>query len=146
MELLTKQANRRQMFYCDDSDIEFRVRPIIGASVIQKDNTGEPVAAWSDFFQTLYPFDGYMGIPGGAIQLAYGRHFHLEIHDILSEEIRPPDDDAMDSPYIAHVAESRAIQLAKAAKPRTVYEKLTMILGGGLILEFLLWGLQIATR
>lgn len=146
MELLkSRRVKRLQLYHHDNGDLEFIKRDIIGQASVEKDNTSEPVRSWLDFYQTLYPFDGYKGISADAVQLAYGRHFHLEIHDILSDEQRPPDDDAMDSPFITSIAEARAIQITKTAKPRTVWEKLTWILGAALFAEILLWGITYAT-
>ena len=141
----TKQVERMQFFHHDNGDIEFIKRKVVGESATEFDNTGEPKNSWWDPYATLYPFDGYKGIPAGAIQMAYGRHFHLEIHDILSDEQRPPDGDAMNNPWITSIAEARCVEITRSAKPRTIYEKLTLILGSALIIELLIWGIGYAT-
>lgn len=142
-----KQKERRmQFFHHDNGDLEFIRREIVGESTTEFDNTAFPLRSWWDPYSTLYPFDGFKSIPSDAIQLAYARHFHLEIHDILSEEQRPPDGDSMNSPFITAIAEARAVEITKSAKPRTVYEKLTWILGAALLIELLIWGLSYATR
>jgi len=138
------KIKRTQLFHYDNGDREFIKRDIVGESATQFDHTGEPVGSWWDPYATLYPFDGYKGIPAGAVQMAYGRHFHLEMHDILSDEQRPPDENAMDTPWITAIAEARCVEITKAAKPRTIYEKLTLILGLALILEVLIWGIGYA--
>ena len=142
----SKIPKRMQLYHHDNGDLEFIRREIIGESTTEFDNTRMPIRSWWDPFATLYPFDGYKGIPADTIQLAYGRHFHLEIHDILPDDLRPPADDSMDSPFISAIAEARCVELTKSAKPRTIYEKLTLILGAGFIIELLIWGLSYATR
>lgn len=145
MSLLgTKIAKRMQLYHHDNGDLEFIRRNIIGQSASEIDNTGDPKRSWIDYYQTLYPFNGYKRIPADAVQLAYGRHFHLEIHDILSEEQRPPEGDAMDIPFITSIAEARAAEITRAAKPHTMWEKLTWILGLALLIELLIWGIGYA--
>lgn len=139
-------AKRMQLFHHDNGDLEFIRRKIVGESATEFDNTGDPKRSWIDYYQTLYPFNGYKGIPADAVQLAYSRHFHLEIHDILADEQRPPDGNSMNTPFITAIAEARAIEITKAAKPRTIYEKLTWILGSALLIEMLIWGISYATR
>ena len=141
-----KVAKRMQLYHHDNGDLEFVQRRIIGESATEVDNTGDPKNSWWDPYATLYPFDGYKSIPAAAIQIAYGRHFHLELHDILTEEQRPPDGDAMNTPFITAIAEARAVEITKSAKPRTIYERLTWILGIALLIEMLIWGLGYATR
>lgn len=139
-------ARRMQLFNHDNGDLEFIRRPIVGQSATELDETSDPKRSWVDYYQTLYPFDGYKGVPADAIQLAYSRHFHLEIHDILDENLRPPAGDKMDSPFLSSIAESRAVEVAKNTKPKTIYEKMTMLLGAALLIELLIWGIAYATR
>lgn len=139
------KARRMQLYHHDNGDLEFIRRDIVGISATEFDETKTPKRSWIDYYKCLYPFDGYKNIPADVIQLAYSRHFHLEIHDILSDDERPPDDDAMDTPFISGIAEARCIELSKAAKPRSIYEKMTVILGIALVLEVLLWGIGYAT-
>lgn len=147
MGLFGKTPEQRlQLFHHDNGDLEFIKRTIIGESATEIDNTGSPKRSWIDYYQTLYPFDGYKGVPADAVQLAYSRHFHLEIHNILKPEQRPPDNNALDSPFISAIAESRAIEITKSAKPRTIYETLTLILGASLALEIIVWGIAYAVR
>ena len=143
--LNTTIPKRMQLYHHDNGDIEFIKRRIIGESASEIDNTGVACRSWWDPYATLYPFDGYKNIPMGSLQLAYGRHFHLEMHNILPEEQRPPDGDAMDTPFITAIAEARALEVTKSAKPRTMYEKLTWILGAALIVELIIWGIGYAT-
>ena len=147
MNILGRKANQRlQLFHHDNGDLEFIYRKIIGESSAELDNKGEAINNWWDPYSTLYPFDGYKGIAADAVQLAYARHFHLEIHDILPNVQRPPEDDAMDNPWISAIAEARCVEITRTAKPRTIYETLTMILGAGFIIELLIWGIGYATR
>lgn len=139
-------AQRLQLFHHDNGDLEFIRRKIIGESATELDNTGNPKRSWIDYFQTLYPFDGYKGVPADGVQIAYGRHFHLELHNILKKEQRPPDDNSLDSPFISAIAESRAIEITKSAKPRTIYEKLTLILAGALTLQLIVWGIAYVVK
>lgn len=137
-----KTAQRMQLYHYDNGDLEFIRREIVGESATEFDNHRVPIRSWWDPFATLYPFDGYKGIPADAIQLAYGRHFHLEIHDILPDNARPPEDNSMDTPFITAIAEARCVEITKSAKPRTIYETLTLILGAGFIIELLIWGIS----
>jgi hypothetical protein len=132
-----------QFYHHDNGDLEFRRRDIVGQSVTEFNDRNEPVKAWIDFFQTLYPFNGYKGIPGDAVQLAYGRHYHLELHPILDKESAPPDDGKLDSTFVSNVAKLRGFLLAKAKKPKSIWDKLTVILGACVILEMVLWGVMI---
>jgi len=136
---------RLQLFHYDNGDREFVWRKIIGESATEMSG-GIPCASWWDPYGTLYPFDGFRGISSGAVQLAYRRHFHLEIHDILPKEKRPPESDSMNTPWITAIAESRCIEITKSAKPKTIYEKLTTIFGIALVLEMIIWGIGYATR
>jgi len=138
-------AKRMQLYHHDNGDLEFVKRSIVGESATELDDTKAPKRSWIDYYQTLYPFDGYRGIPADIIQIAYSRHFHLEIHNILPNNQRPPDDDSMNNPFITAIAEARAIELSRAAKPKTVYEKMTWMLGVALVLEILIWGIGYAT-
>ena len=139
---------RMQLYHHDNGDLEFVKRNIIGESATELDNTGDPKRSWIDYYQSLYPFDGYMNIPADIVQLAYSRHFHLEIHDILDDKKRPPDTDvdSMNTPFITQIAEARAMEITKAAKPRSAWEKMTWILGAALFVELLIWGISIASR
>ena len=139
------KIKRIQLFHHDNTDLEFITRDIVGESATEFDNTKEPVDSWWDPYATLYPCDGYKNIPAGAVQIAYGRHFHLEIHDILSEEQRPPNENSMDTPWITAIAEARCVEITKAAKSKTIYETITKILGGALIIEMLIWGIGYVT-
>lgn len=140
------KPKRMQLFHFDNGDLDFIEREIIGESATEKDNTGEPLNSWWDPYATLYPFDGYKKIPTAAIQLAYSRHYHLEIHDILNDEQRPPvGDDSMNSPFITAIAEARAAELTRAAKPRTIWDKITWMLGIALLIEMLIWGIGYAS-
>jgi len=147
MNLFGRNVNKRMhLYHHDNGDLEFIRRELVGESATEFDNTHVPKRSWWDPFATLYPFDGYGGIPADAVQLAYGRHFHLEIHDILPDDKRPPEDNSMDTPWITAIAEARCVEITKSAKPRTIYETLTLILGAGFIIELLIWGLSYATR
>lgn len=143
---MVKQAQRLQLYHHDNGDLEFIKRRIVGESVAQYDETDNPTAAWIDFYETLYPFNGYGGVGADAVQLAYGRHFHLEVHDILDDEKRPPDSDVVDNDYISGIADARGMELVKNIKPKTVYEKMTILLGSALILEILIWGVALAIK
>lgn len=137
----TKKDRRTQLYHHDNGDLEFVKRDIVGNSLTELNDNEEPLRSWIDYYQTLYPFDGYKGIPADNVQLAYGRHFHLEIHDILPDDIRPPEDMKMDSPFMSSIAEARAIEISKSKRPKSIYEKMTYILGAALILELLVWGI-----
>ena len=139
-------AKRMQLYHHDNGDIEFIPRHIIGESATELNKDGTPNRSWIDYFQTLYQFDGYKNIPAEAIQLAYSRHFHLEIHNILPEDKRPPDGDSMNNAFITAIAETRAVEINKAKKPHTIYEKMTYLLGSVVIMEMLIWGISYATR
>jgi len=141
-----KKALRMQLYHHDNGDLEFRKREIVGQSVTEFNDRSEPVRAWIDLFQTLYPFNGYKGISGDAVQLAYGRHYHLELHNIMTKEDRPPDDGSLKSPFITKIAQLRGFLLSKAKKPKSIWDRLTMILGASLLLEMVLWGLMIYVR
>lgn len=140
------KIKRIQLFHHDNTECEFKKRDIVGESATEFDSTGEPVDSWWDPYAVLYPFDGYRGIPAGVVQMAYGRHFHLEIHDILKEEQRPPAENSMDTPWIAAIAEARCVEITKAAKPHSIYATLTLILGAGFIIELLIWGFGYAFK
>lgn len=139
----TPVANRMQLFHYDNGDREFIRRRILGQAATEFDNSGDPKRSWVDYYQTLYRFNGIPGISADAVQLAYERHFHLELHDILPDGLRPPHDDSMCSPYIAAIANARVIEITKSAKPRTIYQTLTYILGAALFVELIIWGLAI---
>ena len=139
-----RKTKRMQLYHYDNGDLEFIKRDIIGESATELDNTKEPVNSWWDPYATLYPFDGYKKIPSDTIQLAYGRHFHLEIHDILIDEQRPPESDSLDNPFITAIAEARCVEITRAAKPKTIYMMLTKILGLALIIEMIIWGIGYA--
>lgn len=133
------------MYHHDNGDIEFIRRDIIGQAAVELDDKGEPKRSWWDSLQCLYPFNGYKNIPGGSVQLAYGRHFHLEIHNILPEDVKPPEENSLVNPFMTQIAEERCQQIAKSAKPKSAWEKLTLILGAALILELIIWGIRYAT-
>lgn len=134
-----------QLYHHDNGDLEFRRLKIIGQAACDIDDKGDPKASWIDFLQTLYPFDGYKNIPADAVQPAYGRHYHLELHNILPEDLRPSDNGTLDCDYISAVADTRASEINKAPKPRTIWEKVTLGLMGAVFLELIIWGIQIAT-
>lgn len=143
MGILTAPSPKRlQLYHHDNGDLEFIHRHIIGSSATELDNNKMPLRSWWDPYATLYPFDGYMKIPADAIQLAFGRHYHLEIHDILPDDIRPPADNSMDTPFISSISESRAMEITRTAKPKSIYEHITLILGAGFIIQLLIWGLS----
>lgn len=145
--IIKVKAQRMQLYHHENGDLEFIKRPVVGESVTEFDNTGDPKRSWIDYYETLYPFNGYEGVPADAVQLAYGRHFHLEIHNILNAEKRPPDTDSMvNNKFISAVAESRAMEIAKTAKPKVIYETLTLILGSGFIIELLIWGVAFGLK
>jgi len=133
-----------QLFHHDNGDLEFVRRDIIGQSATELDETGDPKRSWLDVFQTLYPFNGYKSLPADAVQLAYSRHFHLEIHDILSEEARPPEAVSIQHPYVSAIADSRVLEITKAAKPKTIYDKMFWVLSTALFVELLIWGVVYA--
>ena len=110
------------------------------------DDSANPTRSWIDYFETLYAFDGYRKIPADAVQLAYGRHFHLEIHDILSDEIRPPATTELDNYFISAIAEARAVEITKSAKPHSTYDRLILFLGIGFVMELIIWGIAYAVR
>jgi len=137
-------TKRMQLYHHDNTDLEFIRRDIVGESTSELDNMKQSKRAWWDPYATLYQCDGYKGIPADAIQLAYSRHFHLEIHDILPDDQRPPDIDSMNTPFITAIAEARAAEITRSAKPRTIYEQLTWMLGVALLIEMLIWGIGYA--
>jgi hypothetical protein len=132
-----------QLYHHDNGDLEFRRRDIVGQSVTEFNDRNEPIRAWLDLFKCLYPFGGYRGISGDAVQLAYGRHFHLEIHNILAENERPPDDNSLENPFTSAIAELRGYLLTKTKKPKSIWDKLTIILGSAVGIEMVLWGIMI---
>ena len=142
----TKTQYRMQLFHYDNGDLEFIRRPLIGGSPTELDSSGKPFQSWIDHYQTLYPFDGYGKLPSNAIQMAYGRHFHMEIHDILKDEDKPPETSELNHPFISAIAEARAVEITRTANPHSSYDKLMVILGIALILEFVIWGIAYAIR
>lgn len=142
----TKPQYRMQFFFYDNNDVEFIRRPLVGGAPTALDAENRPVESWVDYFQELYPFDGYRNIPADAVQLAYGRHFFLEIHDILEDDNKPTDKTEIDDPYISAIAEARAVEINRTSKTQTNYDKLMIILGVALILEFIIWGIAYAVR
>ena len=142
----TRPQYRMQLFHYDNGDLEFIRRPLIGGSPTELDKAGNPQQSWIDYYQTLYPFDGYKSIPGDALHMAYGRHFFMEMHDILKDEDKPPETSELDHPFISAIAEARAVEITRTAKPNSSYDKLMLILGTGLILEFIIWGIAYAIR
>ena len=140
-----KVAKRMQFYFHDNGDVEFRRLKIVGQSATEFNDRNEPVRAWYDLFQLLYPFNGYKNIPDDGVQLAYGRNYHLEIHPILKDELRPPESSdktpGIFNTFITGVAELQAFLLAKAKKPKSIWDKLTIILGVALTFEFIIWGI-----
>lgn len=135
---------RLQMHFYDNGNVEFRYRDIVGQSSTEFDQTKEPVLSWLDRFETLYQCEGYKNIPRDAVQLTCSRYILLELHDILQQKDRPPEDGSLDHPYLSNIADDRAIQVSKLKKPRTIYEKLTLWLGLALILEIIVMGVRYA--
>ena len=141
-----RKEERTQLYHYDNGDLEFVKRPLVGGSPTQLDKAGNPRRSWIDYYQCLYPFDGFQGISADAVQLAYGRHYHMEVHDILSDDIRPPESDKLNDPYITAIAEARAVEITKTANPHSSYDRLILFLGIGLVLEFVIWGIAYAVR
>jgi hypothetical protein len=138
-------SKRWQCYHHDNGDIEYIPRIIIGQACHEIDDKGDPVASWADFYQNNYPFNGYKNVPSCAIAPAFGRHYHLELHNVLPDELRPKDDGTLDCDYISVVADTRASEINKAPKPRTIWEKVTIALMGAVFIELIIWGIQIAT-
>ena len=137
------KAMRMQLYHHDNGKREFIRREVVTQSVIERDDTGQAINSWDDFFQNSYYFGGYGSVVSDAVQPAFSRHFHWEIHNVLPEGIRPPDGDLRGSTYISAVADNRGSELMRGRRPRTIYEKMTLILGTALICEMLLWGIAI---
>jgi len=133
-----------QLYHYDNGDLEFIKRPMVGGSPTELDENAMPKRSWVDYYQELYPFDGYRSIPADAVQLAYGRHFHMEVHDILEDDNKPPDKSELDSPFISAIAEARAVEITRAAKPHSSYDRLILFLGSSLVLEVIIWGIAYA--
>lgn len=136
-----KTAKRMQLFHHDNGDLEFRRLKVVGQSATEFNDRNEPVRAWYDLFQLLYPFNGYKSIPGDGVQLAYNRNYHLELHPILPEKEKPPEDGTLKSDFITTIAELRAFLISKAKKPKSLWDKLTIILGVSVVLEMVIWGI-----
>jgi hypothetical protein len=137
-----KPAKRMQLYHHDNGDLECRRLKIVGQSATEFNDRNEPVRAWYDLFQSLYPFNGYKSIPADGIQLAYSRNYHLEIHPILKGEFKPPEDGTLINPFLTLIAELRAFLLAKAKKPKSLWDKLTIILGLAVVMEMIIWGIM----
>lgn len=137
-------AKRTQLFHHDNGNLEFRKLDIVGQSVTQFDPTGEPLASWFDPYEGLYPFNGYGNVPADAVQPAYSRSCHLEIHDILHDDLKPPNSkDTNAKNFYGWIADDRGNQIATTKKPRSIYDKLTLVFSIALILEIiLLFGLR----
>jgi hypothetical protein len=132
-----------QLFHHDNGDIEFIRRPIVGQSATEFNEHAEPERAWLDLYQTIYPFNGYKSIPADGIQLAYSRHYYMNVHPLLSKSMRPPEDGNIRNPYLTKISDTQGQLVAKAKKPRSIWDKLTVILGSAVILEMVLWGIMI---
>lgn len=137
------KARRMQLFHHDNGDLEFRRRDLVGQSAVEFNDQKEPVDAWEDKFQTIYPFNGFKNIPADGVQLACSRYPYFQIHPVLKGDAAPPKDGNIANPYYTKIADSHGMTLIKAKKPRAIWEKLTIIFGGFLFLEGILWGILI---
>lgn len=142
----TNKPKRLEVYHEDNGDINFVYHDIIGRSTSEYDETGLSKRSWSDFYKNLYHFNGYENIRADAVKPTFGRAFHLEIHDVLNDDERPPEGNKLNSPFMTAVAEDRFNDIARSKKPRTMYEKLTLMLGAALFIELLIWGISYATR
>lgn len=134
------------MHLYDNGDIEFKHRELIGiANCDVQPVTNKPISSWIDYYQTLYPFEGYGGLPADMIQITYDRHFFLELHDLVPDDLKPPNDDAMNTPFISAIADARALEITKTSKPKQSYEKITWALIGCLFCEIMMWIILYAT-
>lgn len=144
-----RKNKRLCLHHYDNGDLEFIYRHIIGAGVSDVDHEGTPQLSWSDFYETLYPFEGYKDIPADAVQLTYDRHHFMQIHNILPPELTPPDvlgEEAGESDYFSRIAEERCAEIQGKLNPKTRWAMMTKILGAVLIMEMIIWGIAYATK
>jgi hypothetical protein len=132
-----------QFFHHENGDLEFRRLQLVGKGVTEFDSQNMPLRSWVDYYETLYPFNGYKSIPADAVQLACPRYYHMELHNILTDTKRPPKDGSFINKFISNWADSRGLDLAKAKKPKSAWDKVIIFLGLGLIIECVLWGILI---
>ncbi len=143
---MARKSLRTVLHHYDNGDLEFIKRPIVGESTQEFNNENYPIKAWADYFEPLSPCNGYKDIGADAIQLTNERHFSFEVHDILSNDRRPPEAGQEKDNFISAIADARGMEVLRTTRAKSVYEKLTLIGGAVIILQVLGWGVSLAIK
>lgn len=147
----TVKEQKTQLFFHDDGSFEFKRREFIDSCLVEKrDNVA--IKAWKHFYSLDMPFPGYRNLPAGTVSLAFNRDFILDPFEKVPVSEAPntgkpvKNDDRKIREWTSQVAESQRYKVMNKPGNLLLWDKITMFLGAGFILELVAFGISVATR
>jgi hypothetical protein len=146
----TSKEFKTQLMFYDDGSFEFKRRLFSDTCLIEKKDEAI-VKAWKHFYSTDLRFDGYRGFKADMIAIGFDRDFILDLYDKVPVSATPnsgkPDSksDAGIKAWTAQVAEAQRYKVMNKPTTLLLWDKITMWLGIGLVLELIALGISKAT-
>ena len=143
MGIFSTPQQRVQLLLGDDASAEFRRLPVRSSSLCEVD--GEDITrGWPLFNKLLKRFDGGNGLPSGMVQIAFERDIILDPYSQVDPAEKPEKGPGLVKEWIRNVAETARYKHQKRRAVNQIWSKVTLFMGGALILMVLMIGLKLA--
>jgi hypothetical protein len=147
----TSKERKTQLMFYDDGSFEFKSRLFQDSCLIEKKDENV-VKAWKHFYGTDMRFDGYRAIRADMVSIGFDRDFILDPFDKVPISATPnagkpgKSSDAQIKAWTAQVAEAQRYKVMNKPTTLLLWDKITMWLGIGFVLELVAFGISVATR
>ena len=133
-----KSELKTQLHFYDDGSFEFRKRPLKDNCLVEE-KEGVVIKAFPHFYAAEKQFDGYLKMPADMVTLSFDRDFILDPFDVIPKDTtingKPKSKDEVTvKAWLAQIGESQRYKVMNKGGSTLLIEKITMFLGGGLLL------------
>jgi hypothetical protein len=139
------------LYFYDDGTFKFEKRLFTDSCLVDKKDNNV-VKAWKHFYSADLRFDGFKNIKADMVSLGFDRDFILDpfnkvpVTDTPNAGGKPKATESDIKKWTAQVAESQRYKVMNKPGNMLIYDKITIFLGVGLILELIALGISIAMR
>lgn len=149
-----------QLHFRDDSSFEFRFLEIEDTFLVERDKE-DIKRGWKHLFRLQFPFAGYKNMRKGQVTLSFDRDIILDPYGIIENDRDNPEKrqekKVMDvfgnevklkgtRAWLSDVGEARRSKIMGRRKPSQSYNRIILFLGGTLILQILIVGIEVLVR
>ena len=145
-----------QLYFRDDHKFTFRFLELEDTIMVERNKDKTVKNGWKHFYSLEFPCAGYKGVAQpGSYTLSYGRDVIFDLYGILPDADKPDKGlppakglQRVDNiiKWLVNIGNVQRMKIIAKRSKNQVYERITLFLGIGLMLQFLIIAIELLMK